>query len=97
MADPGPARPPFVVRRAHGVAPGVDGQEADARYKAQHPPPAPPPRQTRRPAQVETVAPEEKQQSASTVPAHELVLADLYQQRDLINAAIKALEAMYHA
>jgi len=43
---------------------------------------------------VETAL-EEQDHKLIVVPAHELVLADLYQQRDLIAAAIKALEAMY--
>jgi hypothetical protein len=105
MAAPGEARPPFVLQRAHGVRPDIDGQNAEKKYQAEHPPDKEvlmragqhETRQKRQQRQVPAKTELEGQSVVPTakVPAHELVLADLRQQKEMIDAAIMALEALY--
>jgi hypothetical protein len=83
-------RPPFVLQRAHGVAPGSDGIKADADYKLNQP------RRQIRPVPSDKPAahpPPVKEQP--TVPPHQVVLADLKEQKKLIDTAIAAIEALY--
>lgn len=105
MNDAPGERQPFVIRRAHGRAPGLDGEIADQQYKTAAPPPDPAEgsqrqiRQVRQSRQAPAPSPQptamEAQQKERAVPPHELVLADLRMQRDAIDTAIAALEALY--
>ena len=91
---------PAVFTRAHGVAPGADGQRAQAEYvpppepvrekrlqRLPRPAPAPPPNSVSDGVSVGA--------STQPLPAHQLVLADLYLKRQQIDAAINALEELY--
>jgi hypothetical protein len=75
-------RPPFVIQRAHGVAPGFDAIGVEPEKRRQ-PRPAPMPDA------------KDKADKAKIVPPHLLVLADLHDQKKLIDAAIAAIEALY--
>ena len=76
-------RPPFVLQRAHGVAPNVDGDTAEQQYQMNQP---------RRQARS---APAQTSEVKSSVPPHQLVLADLITKRNQIDAAIAAIEVLY--
>jgi hypothetical protein len=75
-------RPPFVIQRAHGVAPNTDGKKAEENYQM-----AQPRRQVK-------PAPAEKVTEVNDSP-HFKVLADLITKRNQIDAAIAAIEALY--
>jgi hypothetical protein len=78
-------RPPFVLQRAHGVAPGFDSKA----------PAEPVPALRRQPRSAPTPDAKDKADKAKIVPPHLLVLADLHDQKKLIDAAIAAIEALY--
>jgi len=75
-------RPPFVLQRAHGVAPNIDGEKAQEQYEMNQP------RRQARPAPAAKV-------TEVTIPPHQLVLADLITKRNQIDVAIAAIEALY--
>ena len=79
-------RPPFVLQRAHGVAPNVDGNKAEQDYQMAQP---------RRQARSAPAAHPDAKESRNDVPPHQLVLADLITKRNQIDAAIAAIEALY--
>ena len=83
-------RPPFVLKRAHGVAPGVDGKKAEDTYQM-----AQPRRQQRSASAKQEISTPPATRSVETVLPHLRVLADLNEQKKLIDAAIAAIEALY--
>jgi len=82
-------RPPFVIQRAHGVAPNVDGETAEQQYQMNQPR-----RQSRSASATVQVSAPAVDVKASLAP-HQLVLADLITKRNQIDAAIAAIEALY--
>ena len=82
-------RPPFVLQRAHGVAPNVDGTKAEEKYQMAQP------RRQARSAPATQGSATSGDAKTTTVAPHQLVLADLITRRNQIDAAIAAIEALY--
>jgi hypothetical protein len=78
-----------VLQRAHGVAPNADGTKAELDYQMSQP------RRQQRSAPAKKEVPAPAAARTETVLPHLRVLADLNEQKKLIDTAIAAIEALY--